>query len=140
MYKQILKATIYCLAALMAVPLAQAADTAPTGLEIMTRVDDRPDGDDRKSVLTMTLINKRGRQRIRAVDSFSKDFGKDGLLKIYNALNFKQQDGFWTLFKSEMNNVSRNHKTVMTMDSVKYNTGIKDNLFRVSTIHRGSIR
>ena len=235
-----------------------------SGKEIMTRVDERADGDDRKSVLTMTLVNKNGRQRIRKVESFSKDFGKDkktvmvfrkpadvsgtaflnweydvpgreddkwlympamkkvrrisgaskneyfmgsdftyddmgdrnveedihtllgeetvdghacwkiesvpidpkdmytrkvlwvckaadmvikaeyydkdGLLKIYNALEFKQQDGFWTLFRSQMDNVSRNHKTLMSVSSVRYNSGIKDGLFRVASIQRGAIR
>jgi hypothetical protein len=229
----------------------------------MSRVDDRPDGNDRKSVLTMTLINKSGRKRIREVESFSKDFGKDsksvmlfkkpadvsgtvfltweyddptreddkwlympamkkvrrisgaskneyfmgsdftyddmgdrnveedthtllgeenvgghdcwkiesipvnpediytrkllwvckaadmvikaeyydkdGLLKIYKALDFRKQDGLWTLFRSEMDNVSRHHKTVMTVDAVQYDSGIRDHLFRVSTIQRGAI-
>ena len=235
-----------------------------SGKQIMTRVDERPDGDDRKSILTMTLVNKNGRQRIRKVESFSKDFGKDkksvmvfkkpadvsgtaflnweyddpgreddkwlympamkkvrrisgaskneyfmgsdftyddmgdrnveednhtllgeetvdghacwkiesvpidpkdmytrkvlwvykaadmvikaeyydkdGLLKKYNALDFKQQDGFWTLFRSQMDNVSRNHKTIMSVSSVQYNSGIKDGLFRVASIQRGVIR
>jgi len=264
MRKQILKTIFFCIALLMAVLPAQAAETTPTGLKIMTRVDDRPDGDDRTQMLTMTLINKSRRQRIRKVKSYSKDFGKDkksvmvfekpadvrgtaflsweyddpareddkwlympamkkvrrisgaskneyfmgsdftyddmgdrnveedthtllgeevvdghdcwkvesipvdpedmytrkviwvckaadmaikaeyydkdGLLKTFKALDFRQQDGFWTLFKSEMDNVSRKHKTVMEIDSVKYNTGINDNLFRVSTIQRGNIR
>jgi hypothetical protein len=235
-----------------------------SGKEIMTRVDDRPDGDDRKSVLTMTLINKNGRKRVREVESFSKDFGKDkksvmvfkkpadvkgtaflsweyddpareddkwlympamkkvrrisgsskneyfmgsdftyddmgdrnveedthtllgeetidghacwkiesipvnpedmytrkmiwvckaadmvikaeyydkdGLLKVYRAMDFRRQDGFWTLFRSEMDNVSRSHKTVLAIDSVQYDRGIGDHMFRVSTIQRGVIR
>jgi hypothetical protein len=265
MHKKFLKTTLCFLTLLTAVSLAQTSDTTvPTGLEIMTRVDDRPDGDDRTQMLTMTLSNKSGRQRIREVKSYSKDFGKDkksvmvfekpadvrgtaflsweyddpareddkwlympamkkvrrisgaskneyfmgsdftyddmgdrnveedshtllgeevvdghdcwkvesipvdpedmytrkviwvckaadmaikaeyydkdGLLKTFKALDFRQQDGFWTQFKSEMDNVSRKHKTVMEIDSVKYNTGINDNLFRVSTIQRGNIR
>jgi hypothetical protein len=262
--QELRKAALCFLALLMTVLPAQAAETVPTGLAIMTRVDDRPDGDDRTQMLTMTLINKSRRQRIRKVKSYSKDFGKDkksvmvfekpadvrgtaflsweyddpareddkwlympamkkvrrisgaskneyfmgsdftyddmgdrnveedthtllgeevvdghdcwkvesipvdpenmytrkviwvckaadmaikaeyydkdGLLKTFKALDFRQQDGFWTLFKSEMDNVSRKHKTVMEIDSVKYNTGINDNLFRVSTIQRGNIR
>ncbi|WP_321390021.1 outer membrane lipoprotein-sorting protein [uncultured Desulfuromusa sp.] len=235
-----------------------------TGREIMVLGDERPDGDDRHSTLTMTLINKRGRKRVREVESFSKDYGKDkksvmvfqkpadvkgtaflswdyddtardddkwlympamkkvrrisgsstndyfmgtdftyddmgdrsvdedthtllgseaiggrpcwkiesipldkqdmytrkviwidqeayfslkteyydkdGLLKIYQAVDFKKHDGIWTVFKSEMNNISRDHKTIMETSSVKYDTGIKDSLFRVSTIQRGRIR
>jgi hypothetical protein len=60
----------------MALPGTTATDVPPTGKEIMTRVEDRPDGDDRKSVVTMTLINKSGRQRIREVESVSESFGR----------------------------------------------------------------
>ncbi len=264
MHKQIFKAAICFLAVLMVVSQAEATEQALSGQQIMTRVDDRPDGDDRKSVQTMTLINKSGRKRIREVESLSKDYGKDkksimvfkkpadvsgtafltweyddptreddkwlympamkkvrrisgaskneyfmgsdftyddmgdrnveedthtllgeenvdghdcwkiesipvnpedmytrkllwvcraadmvikaeyydkdGLLKIYKALDFRKQDGFWTLFRSEMDNVSRHHKTVMTVDAVQYDSGISDHLFRVSTIQRGAIR
>ena len=44
----------------MAFSVPTATDVPPTGKEIMTRVDDRPDGDDRKSVLTMTLTSEAG--------------------------------------------------------------------------------
>ena len=36
-----------------------------------------------------------------------------------------------------MDNVSRSHKTILEMDAMKYNTGIKDSLFTVSAIQRG---
>ena len=71
-----LKLAFLTLAVFLAVVL-QAQGQEMSGKEIMTIVDERPDGDDRRSVLTMTLINKRGQQRIREVKSFSKDFGKD---------------------------------------------------------------
>jgi hypothetical protein len=48
-----------------------------TGRDIMLKVDNRPDGNDRKSVMHMILINKRGRKRERTVLSYSKDYGKD---------------------------------------------------------------
>jgi hypothetical protein len=235
-----------------------------TGRQIMTLVDERPDGDDRRSVMKMTLVSKRGKQRIREMDSFSKDYGKDeksvivfrkpadvkgtaflsweyndpareddrwlympamkkvrrisgsskneyfmgsdftyddmgdrnveedthklhgeatvsghpcwkiesipvdpedmytrkivwisktahmvlkaeyydknGLLKVYKVLDYREQDGFWVVFHSEMDNVSRSHKTILEMDSIQFNTGLGDNLFKVSTIQRGRIR
>lgn len=254
-----------CLAALLVLTAGiPASAQEPGGREIMVLVDERPDGDDRRSVLTMTLINKRGSQRMRQVESFSKDYGrdrksvmvfrepadvrgtaylsweydeldreddkwlympalkkvrrisgssrneyfmgtdftyddmgrrnvdkdvhellgeeqamghdcwiveavpvdprdlytrrvlwvskaahmvvqaeyydKDGLVKIYRALDLRPHEGFWTLFHSEMDNVSREHKTVMTMESVRYDTGLEDDLFQVSTIQRGRIR
>jgi hypothetical protein len=36
-----------------------------TGKDVMVLAYERPDGEDRRSVLTMTLINKRGSQRVR---------------------------------------------------------------------------
>jgi len=58
-------------------PVAPAAD--PTGLEIMTRVDQLDDGDDQASQATYTLVNKRGQKRIRNTVRFWKDCdGKDG--------------------------------------------------------------
>jgi hypothetical protein len=45
--------------------------------DIMIKVNERPDGDTRKSVMTMELINKRGSKRVRTMLSYSKDYGKD---------------------------------------------------------------
>ncbi len=244
-------------------PVSVYATGAPSGREIMTMVDERPDGDDRHSIMKMTLINKNGRKRVRELESFSKDDGKDrkavmifrapadvkgtaflswdyddpakeddkwlylpalrkvrrisgasrneyfmgsdftyddmgdrnvdedthtllgeedidghtcwkvesipvnpedmytrkifwvdqqnhlvlkgeyydkdGLLKNYRTLAVKQQDGIWAVLSSEMNNVSRNHKTLMETSDIRYNTGLKDQLFKVSTIQRGRI-
>jgi len=47
------------------------------GREIMELVDNRGDGESRKSKITMTLINKRGKKRVREVINISKDYGKD---------------------------------------------------------------
>ncbi len=248
--------------------LCLSADPAlasePDGREIMTLAYNRADGEDRASTLTMTLINKRGSQRVRKVESWSKDYGqdrksimvfrepadvrgtaylswdyeeigrdddkwlympamkkirrisgssrneyfmgtdftyddmgrrsvakdthtllgsetvmdhdcwkvesvpvdpgdlyarrvvwvsktahltlkaeyfdKDGLVKIYNALEFREQDGFWTLLRSEMDNISRDHKTIMEIGSIRYDTGLDDDLFQVSSIERGRVR
>ena len=235
-----------------------------TGREIMVKVDERPDGDDRKGIIHMVLINKRNRKRERTVLSYSKDYGKDskqlmyfqkpadvkgtgflsweyddpkrdddrwlympalrkvrrisgksrneyfmgtdftyddmgdrnvdedehrllreektddfdcwviesipkdkddmytkkilwvrkdalvvikaeyydkmGLIKILTVIDVKQQDGFWTIFRMEMDNTSEKHKTIMKMQDIQYNVGLKDNLFRVSTLQRGNIR
>lgn len=48
-----------------------------SGRDIMQKVKDRPDGNTRYSEMTMKLINKRGRERVRKVKSYSKDIGKD---------------------------------------------------------------
>ena len=48
-----------------------------TGREIIQLVKDQPDGDNRKSVMTMTLVNKRGSKRERTMLSYAQDIGKD---------------------------------------------------------------
>jgi hypothetical protein len=54
---------------------SSAADL--TAREIMQRVNDRDDGDDRISDMEMILIDKRGQQRVREMRTFSKDRDKD---------------------------------------------------------------
>ncbi|MBV7441354.1 hypothetical protein KRX57_07965, partial [Weeksellaceae bacterium TAE3-ERU29] len=48
---------------------------AQTGREIAQKVKNRPDGDTRQSEMTITLINKRGKERVRKVISYSMDIG-----------------------------------------------------------------
>ncbi|MCG8410209.1 MAG: outer membrane lipoprotein-sorting protein [Bacteroidales bacterium] len=43
----------------------------------MQKVKDRANGDTRYSEMTIKLINKRGRERVRKVKSYSVDIGKD---------------------------------------------------------------
>jgi len=56
---------------------------ALTGRDVMVMVDEREDGDDRKSVVEMILINHRGKKRIRQMLSCSKDYGKDSKKLMY---------------------------------------------------------
>jgi len=46
-----------------------------TGREIVEKVYNLPTGDDQTSNLTMTLINKSGKQRIRKIKQFTKELG-----------------------------------------------------------------
>jgi len=46
-----------------------------TGREIVEKVYNLPTGEDQTSNLTMTLINKSGKQRVRIIKQFSKDMG-----------------------------------------------------------------
>jgi hypothetical protein len=61
----------------LATPWGSVADSPPDGRQIMQRVEDRDDGDDAIADLRMTLIDKRGNQRVREIRSFTKDFGED---------------------------------------------------------------
>ena len=242
---------------------AQAVEL--TGRDIMTKVDNRPNGNDRTMTMNMTLINKRGKTRERSVVSYSKDYDKDSksliyfkkpadvkgtgflsweyddpdkeddrwlylpalkkvrrisgsskndyfmgtdftyddlgnrsvdednhellkqedidgnmcwvieskpknkddmyskvirwirqdalmpvkvefydkqdnLLKILTVLDIRKQDGFWTGFKMEMENIQEKHKTILEITEMHYNQGLKDNFFKVSTLESGKIR
>ena len=57
--------------------IANVAKGQQTAYDIMLKVDERPDGDTRKSTMTMELINKRGSKRVRTMHSYSQDYGKD---------------------------------------------------------------
>ncbi|MCD4679271.1 MAG: outer membrane lipoprotein-sorting protein [Bacteroidales bacterium] len=46
-----------------------------TGREIIEKVYNRAEGDDQTSNLTMTLINKSGKERVRKIKQFSKEMG-----------------------------------------------------------------
>jgi outer membrane lipoprotein-sorting protein len=62
-----------------------SAGEAPTGRQIMQWVDDRDDGDNGLSDLKMTLIDKRGRERVRLMRNMSKDRDEDTLSLIFFA-------------------------------------------------------
>jgi len=55
----------------------------PSGRDIIKMVQDRPDGDNRKSVMTMTLVNHRGATRERTMLSYSQDDGRDSKSIMY---------------------------------------------------------
>lgn len=69
-----------CLALCMLCPPALAGD-APAddakARDIMQKVHDREDGDSSISEQEMILIDKKKRQRVRKIVSYSKDFGPD---------------------------------------------------------------
>jgi hypothetical protein len=238
---------------------------AETGRDIMLKVDNRPNGKDRKIVMTMTLINKRNRTRIRSMLLYSRDYGKDTksvfsflkpadvkgtgflvwgydsigrdddrwlylpalkkvrrisgkskndyfmgsdltyddmgnrsvdedthtllsedvvdghpcwtiqsvpknksymyskvisvirkdalmpvkvdffdrqghLLKTLERSAIRKHQGFWTAFHTVVKNVQDKHQTVLTIGSVKYNSGLRSSLFRVSTLMRGRLK
>lgn len=49
----------------------------PSGREIIKMVDESPDGENRKSVMTMQLENHRGATRERTILSYSMDLGEE---------------------------------------------------------------
>ena len=53
------------------------AQDDPQARAIMERVDARDDGDNQTADMQMVLIDKRGKERVRKIATFTKDFGKD---------------------------------------------------------------
>ncbi len=72
MKKRIL--TMLFLSILMVVSI-QAAELS--GRDIMQKVKDRADGDSRYSTIEMTLIQKSGHKRVRKLESWAMDVGRD---------------------------------------------------------------
>ncbi len=56
------------------IPVSIAFSAELSGLDIMTNVDQREDGDDQISEAVFTLINKRGKKRIRKTIRYWKDY------------------------------------------------------------------
>ncbi len=77
------------------VPVADAEELSAR--DIIQKVKDRDDGDDQVSDMEMILIDKRGKQRVRKMRSFGKDFGEDdyGLLFFLTPADVKDT-GFLT--------------------------------------------
>jgi outer membrane lipoprotein-sorting protein len=61
-------------------------------------------------------------------------------LKILTIPDIRKQDEFWTMFRMEMDNLQEKHKTILEIKEIHYNVGLRDNLFRVSTLERGRIK
>ena len=62
---------------MLAIFTIQPALAEMSAREIIERVNDRDDGDNRSADMTMTLIDKKGNERIRKIASFDKDKGED---------------------------------------------------------------
>ena len=71
---QLLAAGLLALVGLLLPFSVSAASDART---IMQMSNDRDDGDNRSSDMTMTLIDKNGKKRVRKIQSYDKDKGKD---------------------------------------------------------------
>jgi negative regulator of sigma E activity len=68
-------------------------------------------------------------------------YDRDGnLMKRLTVQDLRKKDGIWTTFEMEMDNIQKKHKTKLIFSDVRYNQGIKDSLFRVSTLERGRIK
>lgn len=51
--------------------------------QVMLNTDERDDGDDQTSEMEMVLINKQGKQRVRKVVSYRKNYGEDDKMVMF---------------------------------------------------------
>lgn len=69
--------TLFVVSLLAAAQISQQAPPPKTARQIVEMADNAPDGDTRRSQMQMTLVSKSGRQRVRTILSYAKDYGKD---------------------------------------------------------------
>ncbi|MCK5527519.1 MAG: outer membrane lipoprotein-sorting protein, partial [Candidatus Latescibacteria bacterium] len=62
---------------------------------------------------------------------------KGKLLKKMTNSETEQIDGYWTPRRIEMEDVQKDHKTLMELKEVKHNVGLKDKLFSKRYLKRG---
>ncbi len=67
---------LFCAIAVLAADPSPSSG-APTGREIMERVDERDDGDHAVQDMEMILIDKNGNRRVRKIRSYRRDQGED---------------------------------------------------------------
>ena len=67
--------TLKLVVAILFLAIGVSANAQLTGTQIVEKAYNLPSGDDKASTLKMTLTNKQGKQRIRVINQFSKDFG-----------------------------------------------------------------
>ena len=72
---KIIKFEIGLMAMILSSVVFSFAQEKLSGLDLIQKVYDRPDGDDLTSELTMTLSNSGGEERVRKIKLFVKDLG-----------------------------------------------------------------
>jgi hypothetical protein len=61
----------------------------------------------------------------------------DELLKILTVEEHSEIDGYWTVTHSEMQNLQRDHTTIMILENIKLDQGVPDNKFTERIMARG---
>lgn len=65
-------------------------------------------------------------------------YDEDGeLLKILTIKNYEKINNYWTILDTEMKNVQSDHKTLMQLANVKYDSNISDQQFTERMMKRG---
>ncbi|MFW6034985.1 MAG: outer membrane lipoprotein-sorting protein [Halothermotrichaceae bacterium] len=64
-------------------------------------------------------------------------YNQYGLLKILKAEDIEETDSIWTEKKMVMENIQKEHKTILEFSEIEYNLSLDDNIFRKTTLKRG---
>jgi outer membrane lipoprotein-sorting protein len=62
---------------------------------------------------------------------------KGQLEKVFTAKSLRKIDGIWTIMQSEMRDLKREHKTLMRITGIKYNSNIPDSVFTTRYLEEG---
>ncbi|MCR5763257.1 MAG: outer membrane lipoprotein-sorting protein [Treponema sp.] len=62
------------------------------------------------------------------------------LQRVLECSSIKQVSGIWTTGKMYIKNVITKHSTLLEMKNVQYNIPLKDNIFTVAALERGTVR
>ena len=77
---------------------------------------------------------KKGNYTITKAESYNKK----GLVRSIDYRDFEQAKGIWTARTIEVNDVTRNSRTILKYDKLEYNLPMKDADFTLDALRRGS--
>jgi outer membrane lipoprotein-sorting protein len=83
------------------------------------------DGDDSQYGKRVSWVEKNSFVILKA-HMYDK---KGGIKKELNTGELKQIDGIWTIMESELHDRERDHRTLIKVEDVRYNTGVPDRVF-----------
>ena len=88
-------------------------------------VENIPKNDDYMYSKTITWVSKDNWIGLK-----KEFYDQDGVhLKTLRVNGYKEIDGIMTITESEMHNIQKEHRTVLELDEVKYNTDISEDVF-----------
>ncbi len=67
-----------------------------------------------------------------------ENYNKKGLVRAIDYRDFEQQKGIWTARTTEINDVTRNSRTILKYDKLEYNIPMKDAEFTLDALRRGT--
>lgn len=79
---------------------------------------------------TVSWIGQDNHLMMKA-DAFDQK-GKE--YKQFEVLEITKKDGIWTIVKMAMKDLKKNHQTILTINEIRYEAGLKDSLFNMEQL------